>query len=76
MTNKVLLIFCVKLHKEKVMKPSKPMMAKKQLKSSFEDPDLILLDCMLPKIDGFDVCRNLRKETIVPIIMLTANQRK
>lgn len=41
-----------------------------------ENPDLILLDCMLPKMDGFDVCRNLRKETNVPIIMLTAKSEE
>ncbi|HZJ68488.1 MAG TPA: response regulator [Candidatus Eisenbacteria bacterium] len=41
-----------------------------------EDPDLILLDCMLPKIDGFDVCRKLRQETSVPIIMLTAKSEE
>ncbi|MCA9921597.1 MAG: response regulator transcription factor [Anaerolineales bacterium] len=35
-------------------------------------PNLILLDVMLPGIDGFDVCRILRKELSVPILMLTA----
>jgi len=35
-------------------------------------PDLILLDIMLPKMDGFEVCRTLRKEMNVPILMLTA----
>jgi phosphate regulon transcriptional regulator PhoB len=37
-----------------------------------EPPDLILLDVMLPSASGFDVCRILRKQTQVPIIMLTA----
>jgi two-component system OmpR family response regulator len=37
-----------------------------------EKPDLIILDIMLPIIDGFEVCRILRKEMTVPIIMLTA----
>jgi len=37
-----------------------------------EHPDLILLDVMLPGIDGFEVCRVLRKETNIPIVMLTA----
>ena len=35
-------------------------------------PDLILLDLMLPGIDGYQVCRELRKDTTVPIIMLSA----
>jgi DNA-binding response OmpR family regulator len=36
------------------------------------NPDLILLDIMLPGMDGFEVCRILRKEVVVPILMLTA----
>ncbi len=35
-------------------------------------PDLILLDLMLPRVDGLDVCRELRKTSQVPIIMVTA----
>lgn len=35
-------------------------------------PDLIILDVMLPKLSGFEVCRILRKETTAPIMMLTA----
>ena len=35
-------------------------------------PDLVILDVMLPVIDGFEVCRLLRREMNVPIIMLTA----
>jgi two-component system, OmpR family, response regulator RegX3 len=35
-------------------------------------PDLVLLDVMLPRISGIDVCRQLRKKTQVPIIMVTA----
>jgi DNA-binding response OmpR family regulator len=34
--------------------------------------DLIVLDVMLPKLDGFDVCRQIRAQSSVPIIMLTA----
>jgi len=37
-----------------------------------EKPDLIVLDLMLPEMDGFDVCRAIRRESEVPIIMLTA----
>ncbi len=37
-----------------------------------EKPDLIVLDIMLPKISGFEVCRILRKEMTAPILMLTA----
>jgi two-component system OmpR family response regulator len=37
-----------------------------------ERPDLIVLDIMLPKISGFEVCRVLRKEMTTPILMLTA----
>ena len=37
-----------------------------------EKPDLIVLDLMLPGMDGLDVCRAIRKESDVPIIMLTA----
>jgi len=35
-------------------------------------PDLVLLDVMLPKVNGFDVCRQLRSRSRVPIIMVTA----
>jgi len=37
-----------------------------------EKPDLLILDIMLPKINGFEVCRILRKEMTMPILMLTA----
>lgn len=39
-----------------------------------ERPDLVVLDVMLPRLDGFSVCRILRQESEVPIIMLTARQ--
>jgi DNA-binding response OmpR family regulator len=35
-------------------------------------PDLLILDIMLPEIDGFEVCKILRKESSIPILMLTA----
>ncbi len=37
-----------------------------------KSPDLVLLDIMLPKMDGWQVCREIRKSSSVPIIMLTA----
>jgi DNA-binding response OmpR family regulator len=37
-----------------------------------ERPDLVVLDLMLPGMDGLDVCREIRRESSVPIIMLTA----
>ena len=37
-------------------------------------PDLIILDLMLPRVDGVEVCRTLRRESDVPIIMLTARE--
>ncbi|HEX9028503.1 MAG TPA: response regulator transcription factor [Anaerolineales bacterium] len=39
-------------------------------------PDLILLDVMLPKLDGFEVCRTLRQEMNVPILILTARDEE
>ena len=42
-----------------------------------ENPDLILLDLMLPKMDGFDVCRSVRERNrSTPIIMLTAREEE
>jgi two-component system response regulator MtrA len=35
-------------------------------------PDLVLLDVMLPRLDGLEVCRAIRRESTVPIVMLTA----
>ena len=41
-----------------------------------ERPDAIILDIMLPVLDGFEVCRILRREMTVPIIMLTARDEE
>src|SRR5579872_975121 len=41
-----------------------------------EQPDLLLLDVMLPEIDGFEVCRTIRASSRVPIIMLTAKDEE
>jgi two-component system, OmpR family, alkaline phosphatase synthesis response regulator PhoP len=41
-----------------------------------ENPDLILLDLMLPKINGYEVCKELRLKTKTPIIMLTARDEE
>ena len=41
-----------------------------------EDPDLILLDVMLPKMDGFEVCKKVREKQSTPIIMLTARDEE
>ena len=39
---------------------------------SHHEPDVVLIDIMLPGIDGFEVCRTLRRSSDVPIVMLTA----
>lgn len=46
----------------------------KQAVEAFESykPDLILLDVMLPEMDGYDVCKHIRRTSKAPIIMLTA----
>lgn len=41
-------------------------------KFNAENPDLVLLDIMMPKLDGWQVCREIRKKSDVPIIMITA----
>ena len=37
-----------------------------------DQPDLIVLDLMLPKLDGFEVCKRIREFSLVPVVMLTA----
>ena len=39
-----------------------------------QQPDFVILDLMLPKIDGWEVCRHIRRSSDVPIIMLTARE--
>lgn len=39
-----------------------------------DEPDLVILDLMLPGIDGLDICRQVRRKSDVPIIMLTAKE--
>lgn len=41
-------------------------------KFALEEPDIILLDVMMPRLDGWQVCRELRKKSECPIIMITA----
>ncbi len=53
-----------------VMTATHPAKGLKKLKQAA--PDLVVLDIMLPDMDGFDVCRTIRQTSNVPIIMLTA----
>ena len=39
-------------------------------------PDLVILDWMLPRLDGLEVCRRIRRDSIVPILMLTARSEE
>ncbi|MBO8172336.1 MAG: response regulator transcription factor [Bacillaceae bacterium] len=41
-----------------------------------ETPDIVILDVMMPEMDGFEVCREVRKTSDVPIIMLTAKEEE
>ncbi|MHB8141685.1 MAG: response regulator, partial [Vulcanimicrobiaceae bacterium] len=45
------------------------------LEKALKEPDLIVLDLMLPRMDGIEVCRRIRAKSRVPIIMLTAKDR-
>ncbi len=45
-------------------------------KAESETPDLVVLDLMLPDIDGYEVCRSIREFSTVPIIMLTARREQ
>jgi two-component system alkaline phosphatase synthesis response regulator PhoP len=41
-----------------------------------KSPDIVILDLMLPGLDGWEICRRLRKESDVPIVMLTARDEE
>ncbi|HEY1728977.1 MAG TPA: response regulator transcription factor [Candidatus Baltobacteraceae bacterium] len=45
------------------------------LEKALKEPDLVILDLMLPKMDGLEVCSRVRSKSAVPIIMLTAKDR-
>jgi two-component system response regulator ArlR len=45
------------------------------LEKALKEPDLIILDVMLPKMDGLEICTRVRAKSVVPIIMLTAKDR-
>ena len=45
------------------------------LERALKEPDLVVLDLMLPKLDGLEVCSRIRAKSNVPIIMLTAKDR-
>jgi two-component system response regulator ArlR len=45
------------------------------LERALKEPDLVILDLMLPRMDGMEVCRRIRAKSRVPIIMLTAKDR-
>lgn len=45
-------------------------------KAARENPDLVILDLMLPRLDGFSVCRHLRAKSPVPILILTARSEE
>ncbi len=45
------------------------------LELALKEPDLVILDIMLPRMDGMEVCRRIRAKSRVPIVMLTAKDR-
>src|ERR1700689_5057665 len=45
------------------------------LEKALKEPDLVILDLMLPRMDGLEVCKRIRSKSRVPIIMLTARDR-
>lgn len=55
----------------KLISETHPLQGIQQLENN-HDIELVILDIMLPDIDGFDVCKKIRKWTDIPILMLTA----
>jgi DNA-binding response OmpR family regulator len=45
------------------------------LEKALKEPDLVILDLMLPRMDGLEVCRRIRAKSSVPIIMITSPNR-
>lgn len=45
------------------------------LEKALKEPDLVILDLMIPRMDGLEVCKRIRAKSTVPIIMLTAKDR-
>ncbi len=64
----------ISLYLQKEGYDTKEVYAGKQALACYDDyaPDLVLLDIMLPEMDGYDVCKAIRKTSKTPIIMLTA----
>ncbi|MBW3016807.1 response regulator, partial [Candidatus Woesearchaeota archaeon] len=41
-----------------------------------EKPDIVLLDLMMPKVDGYEVCKKIKKKSNVPVVMLSAKGQR
>ncbi|HIA57590.1 MAG TPA: response regulator transcription factor [Candidatus Lambdaproteobacteria bacterium] len=67
--NRLLTVYLGKMGFE-VLTATLPSQGLEKLES--EVPDLVILDVMLPEMDGFEVCRAIRQSSTVPVIMLTA----
>ena len=60
----------------KVLEAADGEEALKLFRAEKEAPDLVVLDVMMPKLNGWDVCREIRRSSSVPVIMLTALSRE
>jgi len=67
--NQLLKDYLVKFDLE-VISETDPLKGLKTLKKT--NPDLVILDVMMPGMDGFEVCRKIRNESLVPVIIITA----